>query len=66
MSPDRQGAQVWKTASTWWLTPYMTAFAARREQGRRKDGELRGGIQAHGLDGIAVVPEAALWGRAAR
>ena len=68
MSPDWQGAQAWEIATTWWLTPYTAAFAARQGQEKEQgqDRQLFGGWHPDSPDNRAVGPEGELWGRASK
>jgi hypothetical protein len=68
MSPDWQGAQAWEMATTWWLTPYTAAFAARQGQEKEQgqDRQLFGGWRPDSPDNRAVGPEGELWGRASK
>jgi hypothetical protein len=50
MSPDWQGAQAWEMATTWWLTPYTAAFAAR--QGQEKEQDKTGNCSAGGTQTV--------------
>jgi hypothetical protein len=68
MSPDWQGAQAWEMATTWRLTPYTTAFAARQGQDKKRgqDKELCRGWHPDGPGSRAAGPQGDLWGRASR
>jgi hypothetical protein len=68
MSLNRQGGKAWETATTWRLTPYTTAFAARQGQGKQQEQgrQLCGGWHPDGLGDRAVGPEGGLWARASR